>query len=105
MQISHYSPNKIEKEVFLNEEDPEDDECLVDPVRQAVSDGSRDLRHLILKTRIVRGRPHEIQGDRSTARTTVSKTVYLGSNPSRPATKLGKKSFLIFIKKYVIIFM
>ena len=29
----------------------------------------------------------KIQGDRSTARTTVSKTVYLGSNPSRPAIK------------------
>ena len=85
MQISHYSPNKIEKGVFLNEEDPEDDECLVDSVRQAGSDGSRDLRHLILKTRIVRGRPHEIQGDRSMARTTVSKTVYGSSSLSSPA--------------------
>ena len=88
VQISHHPPNKIEKGVFLNEEDPEDDECLLELSNQAGSDGSRDLRHLILKTRIVRGRPHERQGDRSTVRTTVSKTVYLGSNPSRPAIKI-----------------
>lgn len=59
MQISRSILNKIEKEVFLNEEDPEDDECLVGSVRQAGSDGSRNQCHLILKVRIVRGRPHD----------------------------------------------
>ena len=92
--ISHYLLNKIEKEVFLNEEDPEDDECLVGSVRQAGSDGSRDLRHLILEDSDSAGTPARNigvshSGDCSGLQNRRPK-VRVGSSPTAPAKKFQK---------------
>ena len=69
--------------------------------KQAQMEAARHAIYFVKDCVCVRGRPHNTQGNRIMASTAVSKTACWGSSPYSPA----KVSFLIFIKKYVIIFM
>jgi hypothetical protein len=82
-----------------DEENPEDDECLVGSVRQAGSDGSCSAHHLIYKRADMCGDARINIGVSFNGRTAVSKTAYWGSSPC--ALAMVKNLIWFFIKNMI----